>query len=108
VLAIDPKSGAQMGEAVLEHEDDGSPFVGGARPYISAVIVNEPAYRFDEFDRADDFTKERPMRARVIHHPFAITPLPLSVFADDDQIVYCDNRWQEAASHTRRDHDHTA
>jgi hypothetical protein len=89
-----------VGEAVLEHEDDGSPFVGGARPYISAVIVNEPANR-DDFDRADDFTKERPMRARVIHHPFAIMPLPLSVFADDEQIVDCENRWQQTASHTR-------
>lgn len=96
VLTIDLETGRQLGDAVLEHEDDGSPFAGGARSFVSAVIVNEPEYRFDDLDKVDDFTRERPMRARVIHHPCALTPLPLEVFAMDEQIVYRDERWGDA------------
>lgn len=93
MLTVDPETGRQVGEAVLEHDEDGSPFAGGARPFVSAVIVNEAEYRFDDWDKVDDFTQERPMRARVIHHPCALTPLPLDVFAGDEQIVYRDESW---------------
>lgn len=102
VLTVDPQNGRQMGDAVLEHEDDGSPFASGARPYVSAVIVNEAGYRFDDFDQDDDFTQERPMRARIIHHPLALQPLPFGVFAADEQIVYRDGRWQAPFQDTNR------
>lgn len=103
VLTLDTATGKQIGEPVLQHEEDGSPFAGGARAFVSAVIVNEPVYRFDDFDKTDDFTQERPMRARIIHHPHAQTPLPLEVFAMDEQIVYRDERWNEAPRPDGRD-----
>ena len=95
MVCFDRETGRQTGEAVLQHEDDGSPFACGARAFVSAVIVNESAWRLDDLDEVDQFIQERPMRARVIHHPCAQTPLPLTVFAVDEQIVFRDGRWVE-------------
>lgn len=94
---IDPEIGNRISPPELKHQDDGAPFAHGDRPYISAVLVNEPACRLDTLDAEDNFTIERPMRVRVIHHPGAKVPLELSAFqvAGDEHIVYqCGDRWQ--------------
>ena len=94
---IDSVTGNQVDQPVFEHQDDGSPFASGERSYISAVLVNEPGCRFDNFKTEDDFTIERPMRARIIHHPGAAIPLAFSAFQTtvDEHIVYRDKHWQK-------------
>lgn len=96
-FTIDAEVGEMVGQPTIEHQEDGSPFAGGERSYISAVLVNEPEYRFDSSNAGDDFTIERPMRVRVIHHPFALMPFPFSVFQgpDDEHITYRDGRWRK-------------
>jgi hypothetical protein len=79
------------GEVSLAH--GGGRTIGeDAGTYISAVVVNIARRR----DSIDDFTEERPMRARVVHNPFASVPLPTSIFAspDDEQLVHDGERWQ--------------
>lgn len=76
-------------------------FHGGKRqlgpnlhPYVSAVIVQIPIERYCN----DDFSIERRMRARVLHNPYATTPLPCKVFSDkaDTIISYSksEGRWE--------------
>gem|GEM_PF-6682788 len=94
---IDTETGNSVDQPAVEHQDDGSPFAGAVKSYISAVLVNEPEYRLDNFETDDDFTIERPMRVRIIHHPCAVIPLPFSVFqgAGDQHVVYRDGHWQK-------------
>jgi hypothetical protein len=72
-----------------------APLVRGMRDYVSAVLVNEPATAYLADYGDEPFTIERPMRIRAVHHPHAATPLPLSVFAgnDDEQFVR-DGPWR--------------
>lgn len=64
--------------------------------YVSAVIVTEPLER----GLRDDFTVERPMRARVLHNPHATTGLQRSIFArsGDEQLEYVDDKWQKVGT----------
>jgi hypothetical protein len=63
--------------------------------YVSAVLVTVPIER----ELRDDFADERPMRARVLHNPYATVPLPRSVFAHpaDEQLAHIDGAWQRVA-----------
>jgi hypothetical protein len=48
--------------------------------YISAVAWNMPKIAFSCSDPHED----SPMRLRIVHNPFASTPLPLSIFQDEE------------------------
>jgi hypothetical protein len=64
-----------------------------AGTYVSAVVVTVPLER----DARDDFSRERSMRARVVHNPYATVPLPRSIFAgpDDEQLEHVDGAWRK-------------
>ena len=64
-----------------------------AGTYVSAVVVPVPLQR----DARDDFGVERPMRARVVHNPYAAVPLPRSIFAgpDDEQLEHVEGAWRK-------------
>jgi len=64
--------------------------------YVSAVIVTEPQER--EF--RDLFAEERPMRARVLHNPYAAVALPLSIFGgpQDEQLAHSDGAWRKVTA----------
>jgi hypothetical protein len=61
--------------------------------FISAVMVVEPLAR----DADDAFVRERPMRARVVHNPYATVPLSRAIFNSEcDAQLYHDGRaWQK-------------
>jgi hypothetical protein len=61
--------------------------------YVSAILVTVPIER----ELRDDFAQERPMRARVLHNPYATVPLSRSVFAhpEDEQLAHVDGAWQK-------------
>jgi hypothetical protein len=63
-----------------------------SRTYISAVLLTETIGADDHTDRMT----ERPMRARVLHNPFATDPLPLAAFggANDKHLVHDNGVWQ--------------
>src|SRR5438034_7883644 len=44
---VDTRTGTALGGVAMEHQDDGAPLACGARPYISAVLVNLPHFRLD-------------------------------------------------------------
>lgn len=60
---------------------------------VSAILVTEPLER----QLRDDFTDERPMRARVLHNPHAAVPLARSIFdqPEDDQRAHVDGSWRK-------------
>jgi len=71
-----------------ERKDDNSPLYGGRNAHISTVVGIISGERFDTFEKADDFTVERPMKVRIIRSPFATVPLPPELFSDasDEEI----------------------
>jgi hypothetical protein len=62
-----------------------------SRTYISAVVLNEVVGPDDH----EDLSTERPMRARVLHNPFATQPLPLATFSEprDQHLVHDGTAW---------------
>jgi hypothetical protein len=95
-ITVDANTGVNVAEGWAHNTEDYA--IGDKRrPHISAVVVNVPIERFDTFEAADDFTRQRPMRAHVIHNPDATNPLPLWVFSEphDMQIIRQDGRWTE-------------
>src|SRR5207249_4689891 len=42
IKTVDTMTGADFGDVAMEHQDDGAPLASGARPYVSAVLVNLP------------------------------------------------------------------
>jgi len=94
-FTTDQSTGEVLSEGWVHRQSD-SATGHMKRPYISAVVVNQPTKRFEAFDGVvDDFTLERPMRARVIHNPDANHPLPLWVFSEpqDEQITRRGSGW---------------
>jgi hypothetical protein len=96
-FTVNTETGASVSEGWAHRFADAA--VGDKRrDYISAVAVNIPTRRFDDFDgTVDDFTVARPMRVHVIHNPDATHPLPLWVFSEahDKQIIRQGDRWIE-------------
>jgi hypothetical protein len=87
VQTIDNATG-QMIESRWERKDDNSPLYGGRNAHVSAVVGVIAGERFDTFEKADDFTVERPMKVRIVRNPAATVPLPTEVFneAVDEKI----------------------
>ena len=90
-VPVDTRTGAPVGGAHL-HSGSGQVFSPDRRNYVSAVAVNLPkeGHQYDE--PAD---RERPMRPRILHNPFATVRLPRDVFNDpeDEHIAMRDGRW---------------
>ncbi len=96
-FTVNAETGASVSEG-WAHSDEDYAIGDKRRNYISAVAVNIPTRRFDDFDgTVDDFTMPRPMRVHVIHNPDATHPLPLWVFSEphDKQIIKEGDRWIE-------------
>lgn len=96
-FTVNPETGASVSEGWV-HSDEDYAIGDKRRNYISAVVVNIPTRRFDDFDgTVDDMTVPRPMKAHVIHNPDATHPLPLWVFSEphDKQIIRQGDRWIE-------------
>ena len=87
VQTLDTSTGRAAGTR-SERKDDNSPLYGGRNAHVSAVMAVIPTRRFDDFDKIDDFTQERPMKARILRSPFAAIPLPQEVFSspEDEQL----------------------
>ncbi len=83
-------TGGPSGATGLEY-GGGRTLGDDAGTYVSAVLVTVPLQR----DARDEFSVERPMRARVVHNPYATVPLPRSIFAspDDEQLEHVDGAW---------------
>lgn len=87
---VDLESGSVVGPMQLFHGKDRR-LTESQHTYISAVAVNMAKVRYLD----DDMQAERPMRLRVVHNPYAVCPMPIDIFTDDDDEHYCyhDNKW---------------
>jgi hypothetical protein len=81
-IPMNPTTGGMVDDAEWTHEDDNSPLAAGRNAHASAVAVLIPVHRFDTWEKSDDYTVERTMKVRLLHNPYAIVPLPASVFSD--------------------------
>ena len=87
-------TGDSAGPAYLTGSDDSFHVLGPEwNNHVSAVAVNLPkdGYQYDEPPE-----RERPMRLRVLHNPYASVPLPARVFddAEDENILLVENQWR--------------
>jgi len=89
---FDTQGGRAVGP-LFAHHGRGQTLSSKQSTCVSAVAWNLPKRVSLYLD--DPPEVERQMRLRIVHNPYAETPLPIDVFADpeDEQFGLLDDRW---------------
>ena len=90
---FDPTTGQLVGTPYLKGSDESfHVLTPNKNPYISGIAVNIPKEGHQYLQPPE---RERPMRLRIVHSPYACVDLPVKIFTDpeDEHIAVRDERW---------------
>lgn len=92
-VLVNVTTGEQVGPQKL-HSGSKQVLTPDRRRYISAIAVNLPKQGHQYVEPTE---RERPMRLRILHNPYASVPLPLGIFNDpeDEHIGVENGRWMD-------------
>ncbi len=92
-VRVNVTTGEKVGPAKL-HSGSKQVLTPDRRRYVSAIAVNLPKHGHQYVEPTE---RERPMRLRILHNPYASVPFPLGIFNDpeDEHIGVENGRWMD-------------